>query len=101
MTTGQLLSSGNQGYGLRSVFFVALPILVMLIATPFTKAGGTQVWFAQALAKGFGVASATLVVLFVVFLIVRPQGWRRKQAVTLAETITLWLAAGITVAHTI
>jgi len=47
------------------------------------------------------VSALSLIGLLVVFLIVRPQGWERKKAVVLAETITLWLAAGITVAHTI
>lgn len=100
MTTGLLHSFGKQ-QGVGNVVSIALPILVMLFAIPFTKSEGTQDLLAQALAKGFGLSALSLIGLFVVFLIVRPQGWERKKAVVLAETITLWLAAGITVAHTI
>lgn len=78
-----------------------LPILVMLVALPFAKPEGTQFLFAQALAEGFGVVPIGLVVLFVLFSIVNPNAWNRRHGAVLAETITLWLAAGVTVAHTI
>lgn len=80
---------------------VVLPIVTMLIALPFTNPGGARDWLGQALATGFGVAALGLVVLFALFCIARPEGWTRKRGITIAETITLWLAAGITVAHTL
>jgi hypothetical protein len=101
MTTGQSPFSGNNRARPKEVLMVALPIVTMLLAFPFTKQGGTQVWLGQALAAGFGAAALGLVLLFVFFLVAHPLGWTRRRGVALAETITLWLAAGITVAHTL
>jgi len=100
MTTAQLHSSGDNDPR-PEVAMVGLPIIAMLIALPFSKPGGTQEWLGQTLATSFAVAALGLVVLFVLFWIARPEGWTCRQSVAIAETITLWLAAGITVAHTL
>lgn len=99
--TGRLRFFGNQGDEGGRVLTVAFPIFIMLVAIPFTKPEGTSVRLAQAIVSGLGAASIGLVALYVLFLIVRPQGWKPRQSAVLAETITLWVAAGITVAHTI
>ncbi len=100
--TGRLPSSGKPPAGsLGDLLKVVAPIVIILVALPFVQTAGTQYWFTQALVMGFGLSALSIVALYAVFALSRPRGWRSRAAVVMAEMITLWLAAGITVAHTI
>ena len=77
---------------------VLTPICVMLFAFPWVSTSGARGPFSQALTMGFAFGALAMLVLYLAFAVIQPEGWRPKQAADTAEKFTLWLAAGIVLA---
>lgn len=78
---------------LRRLILTVAPIVLMFAAVPFAGREGPQANIARAVGDGVALSALGLPVLFLLFAVMRPDGWSPRQAVETAQTITLWLAA--------
>jgi hypothetical protein len=96
MTLLTILFKGTNG--IRQIASTGVPIAGILFALPWVSPNGPQSFLALNMALGFALASISVLMLYLLFAILGPDGWKPKAAAATAETITLWLVAGIVIA---
>jgi len=63
------------------------------MSLPFASPAGTSFELGNTLAAEAALAACSISGLFVIFAIIRPEGWSPRFAIEDAEPLTFWMAA--------
>ena len=69
------------------------PATLAAMSLPFASPAGPSSELGNALGAGAALAACGIFGLFVIFAVIRPEGWSPKFAIEDAETLTYWMSA--------
>ncbi len=75
------------------LFTRAIPAALAAMSLPFASPAGPSSELGNALGAGAALAACSIFGLFVIFAMIRPEGWSPRFAIEDAETLTFWMAA--------
>ena len=75
------------------LFTRAIPATLAAMCLPFASPAGPYSELGKGLGAGAALAACGIFGLFVIFALIRPEGWSPRFALEDAETLTFWMAA--------
>lgn len=79
--------------GATQLLIELAPVVIMLVVLLFADPIEPSHDLAIAVLNGARISAVSLIILFLLFVTMRPKGWSPRRAVDTAQTITLWLTA--------